>query len=138
MERMAEYRKAKAIQNSINIQLHSELYNTLHEGSNMILVTAIIRPLRSCFLSTSPHSESSRSFLLESSCSSLYSSEYSCMLMLFCMAFAFLYSAMRSIYIALSMTSVSSSPLTTGLEGMSYSKASKGHFDSYITIHRRQ
>ena len=31
MERMAEYRKAKAIQNSINIQLYSELYNKLHE-----------------------------------------------------------------------------------------------------------
>ena len=33
MERMAEYRKAKAIQNSINIQLYSELYNELHEDS---------------------------------------------------------------------------------------------------------
>ena len=30
---MAEYRKAKATQKSINIQLYSELYNKLHEDS---------------------------------------------------------------------------------------------------------
>ena len=33
MERMADYRKAKATQNSINIQLYSELYIKLHEDS---------------------------------------------------------------------------------------------------------
>ena len=32
MERMAEYRKAKATQNSMNIQLYSELYNKLLGG----------------------------------------------------------------------------------------------------------
>ena len=39
------------------------------------------------------------------------------MLMLFCVALAFLYSAMRSIYMALSMASVSPSPLTVVFEG---------------------
>ena len=33
MERMAEYRRAKATQNSINIQLYSEQGNKLHEDS---------------------------------------------------------------------------------------------------------
>ena len=33
MERMAEFREAKVTQKSINIQLHSELYNMLHENS---------------------------------------------------------------------------------------------------------
>ena len=34
IERIAEYRKAKATQKSINIQLNSEIYNTLHEDSS--------------------------------------------------------------------------------------------------------
>ena len=33
MERMAEYRKAKATRKNTNIQLYSELYNKLHEDS---------------------------------------------------------------------------------------------------------
>ena len=34
IERIAEYRKAKATQKRINIQLNSEIYNTLHEDSS--------------------------------------------------------------------------------------------------------
>ena len=105
MERMAEYRKAKAIQNSINIQLYSELYNELHEDSSKKLLDDSLcgeverkQDLKGLMIAVTK-------IMLLPSCSVLYSSECSCMLMLFCMAFAFLYSAMRSICIALSMTS---------------------------------
>ena len=38
MERMAEHRKAKAMQSTTNIQLYSELYNKLHDDASKKLL----------------------------------------------------------------------------------------------------